>query len=119
MSEFKCDNGPTMNKKEIYVLEKEKHLFTGDGRRVSNWKDIIWQAWAAGSLEQGDTAQYCLFSTASFKQETENSGGPIMLFWNHYFQTENLKQWANIAFFETTSLKQKVGNVLPFLEQLN
>ena len=62
----------TLEKGNNIFLKKITIFFTGDGRRVSNWKDIIWQAWAAGSLEQGDTRPILpFFGTASLKQETE------------------------------------------------
>ena len=52
-------------KKVTKLFSKMRALFfTGGGGRVSNWKDIIWQPWAAGALNRETLAQYCPFSTS-------------------------------------------------------
>ena len=98
--ELKCDNGPTRMNKKGYFLEKRKSIFFSgsDGRRVSNWKDIIWQAWAAGSLEQGDT-------------------GPILPFFQPLLSNRKQKTVGQLSFSETTIFQhetQNSGTILPF-----
>ena len=87
-----------MNNKGIFSWKEKKHLFSGsDGRRVSNWKDIIWQAWAAGSLEQGDT-------------------GPILPFFQPLLWNRKQKTVAQLGFSETTILKQETQNSGPLVQ---